>query len=456
MNSTLGELADAVEGILPGNRREEMFTRISTDTRTLRPGEVFFALQGERFDAHKFLADALEKGAAALVSASESENPSIRERQVVVRDTLEALGDWAGHYRRRFDIPIVAITGSSGKTMTKDMAASVLSARMRVAATEQNQNNLIGVPLSLCGMDREHTIGVFELGINQPHEMSRLAEMTSPTIAVITNIGPVHLEGLGDLSSVAARKRELLEEMSGGLAVLNADDSHTPFLREGFSGKVLTFGQSENACYRITEVHIDFDSDPPATEFTIENEGTFRLKATGEHCALNAAPTIAIAKSLGFSREDIQRGLDAYRGAPMRMEWTGVGGLKILNDSYNANPDSMRQALRVLSQVPTGKKAAAFGDMLELGKDAGSYHRQVGQEAARSGLDYLFLIGEFAGDYAAGAQEGGMPVERIITTSSLEKMATDLKSVLDEGDALLIKGSRKAAMEQLLEFLGET
>jgi len=453
LKNTLGELADAVEGSLPEGIRDDVFTRISTDTRSVRPGEVFFALKGDRFDGHRFLRDAWERKAVGLVCSEKSEDPAVQERQIRVQDTLKALGDWAGHYRRKFDIPIVAITGSSGKTMTKDLVASVLGVRMQAAATEKNQNNLIGVPLSLCGMDEEHEVGIFELGINEPHEMSRLAKMTSPTIAVITNIGPVHLAGLGDVSAVAARKRELLEQMEGGVAVLNGDDPQTPFLREGFSGDVVTFGRSKGASFRISSVRIDFESDPPSTEFDVEGEGSFRLAGTGEHCILNALPAIAISKSFGFSREEIQKGLDALHPAPMRMEWTMAGGLRILNDSYNANPDSMREALKVLSQAPAKQRAAALGDMLELGDDADAFHRQVGEAAARFGIDFLFLIGEHAGDYVAGAKEGGMAESQTMIASSLEEMATHLTSVLDEGDALLLKGSHRAGMERLLKFL---
>jgi len=398
---TAAEILSATGGRLMRGDPSRVVSGISINSRTIQAGDLFIAIKGERFDGHQFIYEALERGASGvLVSVSSHRIPRTTEEETLLRDkiligvtdTLAALQGLSRLHRLRWVLPVVAVTGSNGKTTTKEMAAEILAGRYVTLKNEGNLNNQIGVPLTLFRLTSAHQAAVLEAGISRPGELKRLCEIALPQVGVITNIGPAHLETLGTLDAVAAAKAELIEALSPseGVAVLNRDDPYYPLLRSRAPGRVVTFGTDPDA-----DIHMDairesgsrvkmtldcrssvFGIAPyldksrrasrraPATERTrVEID----LPAIGRHNAMNAAAAAAAAWVLGCDLEDIRRGLENYRPIAMRLEWTEWEGRTILNDAYNANPASMLAALETLKNFQTqGRRIAVVGDMLEL------------------------------------------------------------------------------------------
>lgn len=433
----------------------DSFSRISTDTRTIGPGELFVPLAGGNFDGHDFIEAAFEKGAAGALCQSGRDMSKLGGKPLIeVPDTLRALQDIAAYVRaERDDLLVVGITGTNGKTTTKEMLASILSLRGPVLKNEGNLNNEIGVPLTLLRLDDSHWASVVEMGMSGFGEIKRLAEMAMPSIGVITNIGPGHLEKLGSIEGVARAKSELVEALpEDGKAVLNIDDPFLKDLAARNRGRLVSYGLSPEASVSASGIEepdagIGFRLITPAGAVDVT------LPVIGVHNVYNALAAAAAAWAVGLSIAEIKEGLEMFRPVRMRMETTEIGGARVINDAYNANPASMAAALTALASVKEARKIAVLGDMLELGQSAEKSHFDVGRLAGAEGLALLVLVGSHAQDTARGAAEAGMEEDRIIVASGADEAAAVLAEKMRHGDNILVKGSRSMKMERIIEIL---
>ena len=468
---TAAWILEAGGGVLRSGGAGEA-TGVSADSRSIAPGELFVALAGPREepvrivgDGHRHLGDAFRRGAwgaliderSLLDAAVARELAAWPGRAVIaVPDTLDALGALAAAHRRRSGARVVGITGSNGKTTTRAMATAIAAARWRVLATAGNLNNLIGLPLTLLALRPEHEVAVVELGMSRAGEIRRLAAIAAPDVAVVTNVGPVHLEGVGSLAGVAAAKGEILEELARtGTAVLNAEDPATPALIVRWGGELLRFGRVPAAQVRAEGI----ETVGAGTVFTLllpdGTRGRVEIAWLGDHNVLNALAAAAAAHALGAGLEQIRAGLAAARPAAMRFEIRRFDpGVTVVNDAYNANPASMRAALAALGLLPAaGRRALVLGDMLELGASSAAEHRQLGAAAAATAPALLVAVGAFAGETASGARAAGLGPAAIVTAADAEGAAATLRAWLRPGDLLLLKGSRGVRLERVLERL---
>jgi len=430
---------------------------VSTDSRKIRQGELFVALRGDRFDGHDFVLDAISNGACGAVverSVLESRYESLgKVRNLLpVEDTLFALQEMAHLHRQKFAVPVIGITGSNGKTTTKEMTASILKQKGPVLKNEGNLNNHIGVPLTLLKMEAVHRSAVVEMGMSAPGEIDLLARLVSPDIGVITNIGPAHLEFLGSMDGVAAAKAELLDNLAaGGTAVLNADDRYFEALSDRFSGRVLSFGMNAGAAVRAQDIRQGDDY----TDFELVAQGAaarVRLRALGRHNISNALAAAAAALAAGMAVEAVKYGLDDFTPVSMRSEVRVINGRTVLADYYNANPGSVKAALETLVTLrPGARSVAVLGDMLELGEQGAEEHREIGRFAARLGVDVIIALGELSARILEGASDAGMPKSALFAATSHAEAAGLLTRQSRIGDAVLIKGSRGMKMEKILE-----
>jgi len=452
----LGDIAEAMSGKLVRGSPEATVSGVSTDTRTLKPGALFVALKGERFDGHDFLEDAVSKGAAAVVVSTRAADAAPPGSAViVVADTLTALQDLARWHRSLLDIPIIGVTGSCGKTTVKELIAAVLGTRFRTTRNPLSYNNDIGVPLSILAIDEDTEVSVLEIGTNAPSEMAALCEIARPTRALITNIGRAHLEGFGTCEAVAEEKGALVEGVGDqGTFYVNIDDPFCRRIGDRFAGRQVTYGTGDGAMWRAIRI----DSRTDAAESTLDVQpllGSFTVPLVGVHNAVNAVAAVAVGADFGLSRDEIQRGLHTAQPPPMRMNTVIVGGRVFLNDAYNANPESMRAAIETLACRAGGKRTiAVLGDMLELGDASVPEHEEVGRLAARAGVNVLIIIGRFARYVADGAVEAGLDSDNVTVCKDHEEGARVLERVSAPGDVILVKGSRAVAMEKVLERFG--
>lgn len=433
--------------------------RLTTDSRDVRPKDLFVALQGERYDGHAFVGAAIRQGAiGAIVLGDSGELPAGQGALLLaVPDTLRAYQQLAAHHRSRFAIPVVAVTGSNGKTTTKDMVAAVLAERGTVLKTEGNLNNRVGVPRSLLGLSGRHEAAVIELGVDQVGQTTRLCEIVRPTIGIITNIGPDHLEFFGTVEASAQSKAEMLDLMPpDGAVVLNADDAYYDYLAARARCRVLSFGLSATAEVRAQEVAHDAER---GMRFQLVLPGRTRhphvaLRVPGSHNLSNALAAAAVGHLLGMSGIAISRGLATFRPASMRSEVSRTGGVTIINDCYNANPTSMKAAVDLLVGVGVGRRTiAVLGDMLELGVHSPDLHREVGAHVGRKGVDVLISVGELGRGLAEGARSGGLPPERIHEVPDAGEAARAVRALVREGDVVLVKASRRMRLEQVVDTL---
>lgn len=442
--------------------------QISTDSRSMRRGDLFVALRGDRFDGHDFVPAVLAKGAVGAIVHDEyrlpTEAAAVRRKNSQsapvlfgARDPLFAYQQLATHHRSRFDIPVVAVSGSNGKTTTKDMVASVLAQRWRTLKTEGNFNNKIGVPHTLFRLSGRHQAAVIEMGVDQQGQTTRLCEIARPTIGLITNIGPDHLEFFGSMEGSAQAKAELLDLLpADGAAVLNADDSYFDYLAARAQCRVVSFGFSEKADVRALDVTSDVRS---GTTFRLLLPGksrptTVKIKVHGSHNVMNALAAAAVGTVLNISGATIAQGLGRFRPAAMRSQVVTHHGVQIINDCYNANPASMKAAIQLLAQwTPTRERIAVLGDMLELGPEARQMHREVGQFLAAQQVSRLIVCGSLGREIAEGARQGGMAEAQIAEALDAAAAADYLKTVLRRRDVVLVKASRGMKMEQVVQVL---
>ncbi|MCX7816368.1 MAG: UDP-N-acetylmuramoyl-tripeptide--D-alanyl-D-alanine ligase [Syntrophales bacterium] len=458
MKLTAKDITRATGGYIVRGSADVEFSGVSTDSRTVNREELFICLIGERFDGHDFAENALQKGAkGVLVSRHISLNKSYDATIISVKDTLKALGDIATFVRDRFSGPVVAITGSSGKTTTKEIIAAVFSQLGPTLRTEKNFNNLVGLPLTLLRLEGRHVAAVLEMGTNSPGEIRRLTEIALPTVGVVTNIGPAHLEGLKSIEGVFEEKVDLFRYMpGGGTVVLNVDDA---FLRRYVCG-------SKHRCITFS---IRYNADVSASDITLGEEGicftlnvrevTDRvfLRLIGQHQLGNALAATAAALAAGVPFDCIKKGLETVRPISGRMNVLKLlNGAFVLDDTYNANPSSVREAIHTLAELnKNGRSIVVLGDMLELGKDAPLWHRKIGSLLAEVGVDGLFLKGEFAGELAMGALSYGFDGKKIHIVEDNRELAERCAAILSDGDWVLVKGSRRTKMEEVVAKIVE-
>jgi UDP-N-acetylmuramoyl-tripeptide--D-alanyl-D-alanine ligase len=433
-----------------------MFRGLTTDSRTLTAGNLFIPLVGEKFDGHDFLRGALEAGASGVLvqKGKEASLNGINGEAtvIVVEDTLGALGDIAHFWREMFPVPVVAVTGSSGKTTTKEMIAGILGSARRVLKSQGNFNNLVGVPLTIFEMMRSHEAVILEMGTNRRGEIGRLTQIAMPDVGVITNIGPAHLEGFGSVEAVREEKGDLFRVMGNkGIAVINCDDENVRMLARRWNGERITFGFGGGAYVRAERISRRGNE---GIRFSLEIgtlERDVRLSAVGEHNVRNALAAAAASWALGVNLESICRGLEAFEPVSGRMVISRLRNEAFLiDDSYNANPASVNEALKTLKDLKGKHRGiAVLGDMLELGDRAEDLHEEIGRIAADTGVDVLILKGAHSHAVASGAMERGLRAENILFMEKPGEVASYLQSRLEKWDWVLIKGSRRMNLDEV-------
>ena len=427
---------------------------VSTDSRTVAPNQLFVPLKGERFDGHAFIAQVASQGIHTLLAETSWLESHTVPRQVTcitVRNTLHALGDLAATHRRRFTLPVIGVTGSNGKTTTKEMLAAILSQTGPGLKTAGNLNNLIGLPRMLFDLNPSHRWVVLEMGMSEPGEIDRLAEITAPQIGIVLNAFPAHLESMGSVENVARAKGELLLRLPpGGCAVVNGDDPLIVGQPSPAGVRRLTFGLN-NADVRATQIEslgIDgqrFRLRLPDADITVE------LHAFGRHTIYNALAAAAAAHAVGITPEIIAEGLAAFRPYDKRFQLEQVNGVLLIDDSYNANPASMAAALATLAELKGDRRAfVALGDMLELGDNQEALHYEVGVQAAQM-ADRLYLYGDLTAHTAIGALSTGMPSSEVVRVQGHAEIVSDIISRATKGDFVLVKGSRGMHMEKVAD-----
>jgi UDP-N-acetylmuramoyl-tripeptide--D-alanyl-D-alanine ligase len=450
---SISQIADLAGAKLEQGEGKVSIERISTDSRTIKKGELFVALRGENFDGHKFVGDVAKSGAAGAIVDLNWKDKAPKSFAIIrAEDTLLAYQNLATNYRKSLSIKVLAITGSNGKTSTKDFAASVLGRKFRVTKTQGNFNNHVGLPRTILEANSEHEVAVWELGMNHPGEIAALAKIAAPDAAIITNIGVAHIEFMGSRDAIATEKGALAEAVgANGTVILNADD---PFSKKiaGRTRAHLIFSGTNEGTIRA----IDIQQSADGSEFTII-EGAHRCRAQlpvpGIHMVQNALLAVAAGRVFGLSLEEGAGGLASAPLTKARLQIKAIDGVQFLDDSYNANPDSMKAALQTLVELDTdGKKIAVLGEMRELGKETQRGHEEVGETAASLGVDHLIGIGEMGALIARAAEKAGL--EKSLAVGSTSEAAERLIDIAAPGDLVLIKGSRLARTEEVIEQFG--
>jgi UDP-N-acetylmuramoyl-tripeptide--D-alanyl-D-alanine ligase len=451
MNLTLEEINAAVGGTLegPGNLKVKGY---SIDSRTLKPGELFIAIKGPRFDGHQFVQQAIEKKAAAVVVEQKAAvTPSIR-----VTSTIEALQNLARDVRRKWGMPIIGVTGSAGKTTTKEMVAAVLGKKFTVLRSVGNLNNEFGLPLCLLRVERYQTIGVLEMGMSAKGEIRKLASIAEPNEGVVTNVNPVHLEFFKSVDEIAVAKAELIQGLHDPkVAYLNNDDTRVRAMSHGFTGKVVTYGVKSAATFgaqRMRDLGLD------GTAFTVRHAGKdyeFVLPLLGQHNVANAVAAIAVGATHEVPWDDMREAIGEMKPEKMRGEVIKFReGFAVIDDSYNSNPKALSEMIRFIGRVPGfQRKIVVAGEMLELGPEGTELHRDCGREAARAGLALVVAVQGRAKEILDGAREAGMDLSRLKYVRDAVQAGDVLARTVKKGDLVLIKGSRGVRLEQAINTL---
>jgi UDP-N-acetylmuramoyl-tripeptide--D-alanyl-D-alanine ligase len=459
MRLELTEVVQATGGTLASSTNVDLptFGAVTIDSRRVAAGDLFVALRGQTYDGHDFVAAALARGARAAIvdHIVSSVEPSVL---IVVDDTLKALGDLAAFTRARSPMKVVAITGSNGKTTTKEMVAAICNVAVwpppfqRILKTEGNLNNLIGLPLTLLRMTGDEAVGVLEMGMNQPGEIARLTEIARPDFGVVLNIGRAHLQGVGGLAGVAAAKGELFEGLrSDAVIAVNVDDPWVVKIAERFPGRKVRFGSRGEVEARNI---VDFGFDGVGFELVIEGTGAkVRLRMIGLHNVKNALAAAALGHAMELPIDVIAKGLLEASPPPMRMQAERLAnGVVILNDAYNANPSSVEAALEALRRIP-GRLVVVLGAMWELGDEGRRAHREIGERVASLGADLLVTVGDLGEVIATGAVDAGMAETAVSVCATHQEAADAVMRNRQAGDVVLVKGSRGMKMEEVIRLL---
>lgn len=456
---TVRQIAEAVNGDLLHGNPEDVIYSISTDSREVLKGEAFFPLIGERHDAHDFIPQALDRGCSLVVLSKMPENQLLQRSSVsflLVENTTEALQKLAKYYLSLLNIKKIGVTGSTGKTTTKEMLYRIFSEKYKTSRNPGNFNNHIGLPLTVLSIPEDIEVGVFEMGMSELGEIDLLAGLVHPDIGIITNIGNSHIENLGSRENILKAKLEIVNYFDQKNILIINEESDL-LSKETVKGRyrVITIGKTGKSDFILSNIN-DFGEE--GIEFTVEYEKvmhTFRLLVPGRHNAYNAALAIAAGISCGISQEEAAAGLLKLEIADKRLSIKGKNGMKIIDDTYNASPDSMRAAIDVLIETKGFRKIAILADMFELGDKSADFHREVGQYAADSGLDLLIAVGELAEHIAKGAK-GKLEADKIHYYKTKEMLIKDIGSMISAGDVILLKGSRGMAMDQVAKKIMET
>jgi len=447
-------ITDACAGTIFSGAADVEVRGVTTDSRRVSPGDVFIALAGDKYDGHDFLAEVAKKGAAAMVVDRDVVVPGAAPAVVKVDSTRAALGNLAAAYRGEFQLPVIAIGGSNGKTTTKELVAAVLRQKLSTLWSEASFNNDIGVPLTLLRLDRSHQAAVLEVGTNHPGELHPLVSMIRPRFGVITSIGREHLEYFGDLDGVVREEGFLAESLPAeGKLIICGDGDFADALAARTKAQVVRVGFGDNCAWRVSSARLVRDG----TAFRVASpggafDGEYRTNLIGRHQVVNSLFAIVLGAELGLGREQIQQGLTECQPAKMRLQLYEQNGVRVLDDAYNANADSVIAALRTLAELPCkGRTVAVLGDMAELGRHTESAHREVGRLAAELGVGQLFAVGRMASVTAQAAREAGLL--RVMEFMDVDAAAGAVKNFVKPGDLLLLKASRVARLERISEML---
>ncbi len=446
------ELLEATGGTLLGENcpMEGTISSVETDSRSIRTGGLFVPLVGEHFDGHDFLDKALNSGAVGCLTMVEPKQLLPGKFYIRVEDTQLALGNLAKYYRKKFDIPYIGITGSVGKTTTKEMVAAVLGQKYQVLKTEGNYNNEIGLPLTLFRLKQRHEICVLEMGMSHFGEISYLTKLVEPAVAVITNIGAAHIENLGSYENILRAKCEIFEGMDAqGMAVLNWDDRLLQSLKGNLKQETIFYGTDERLGYCAYDIENLGTQGVRCTIKTPKQSFSVNIPALGQHMVYAALAATVIGEKYGLTQEQIAKGIASYIPTKMRMNVINVGGVTILDDAYNANPQSMRAALEVLAQSSGSYKVAILGDMFELGALGKDLHHGVGEYAGKLGIDCLVAVGALSKNIYEAAEDSSIP--DVFYFETKEEAKTILPDLLKEGAVLLVKASRGMEFEDLVK-----
>lgn len=432
---------------------------VCLDSRAVKAGEVFFAIKGEKFDGHEFIAEvAAKKVAAVVVEKSRAQNLKSKVpagvAMLAVDDVRLALGKLAATYRQEFSLPFIAVAGSNGKTTTKELIASVARQKLSTLWSEASFNNDIGVPMTLLRLEKKHQAAVLEVGTNHPGELATLVKLVAPQFGIITSIGREHLEFFGDVAGVAQEEGSLAELLPAeGKLFLTGDSEWTEKIAVRAKAKVIRIGTGESCDWRAKKIRLDKSGATFQVECAEENfGGEWRVNLLGRHQAVNAMFAIAVGVELGLSRAQIERGLAECQPQKMRMQFWEANGVRVLDDAYNANADSMRAALETLCGLPLqGRRVAIVGDMAELGAQTEAAHIEIGRYAAQLKIGQLFTVGKNSAATAKAAREAGLT--RVIEFPDAEAAMKVLKNFLKPGDVVLLKASRSSRLERIAETL---
>lgn len=449
------DLVKACNGRLLQGDPEQQVTGFAIDSRKINGGDFFIPFRGERTDGHLYIADAIRRGAVgAFVESSAGIARPVEEKALLIEvdDSLEALQQLAAWYRNQFSVTVIGITGSSGKTTTKDYTAGVLQSKFEILKTEGNLNNQIGLPLTLLKLENKHRFAVLEMGMSASGEIHRLCEIANPSIRVITNIGMAHIEQLGSVDAIERAKGELLEyQGSGGLAVLNGDDLRLLKLGKRYPGKVYYYGFNQGDIQGL-ELSQRGEISFFRVRFPDQSEGWFKAPLPGRESVSNALAALTVGYILGLSLPEMKQGLETSETSAGRLQvYHNRDGLVVIDDSYNANPSSVKAAIDVLCQLGGRNTVAVLGDMLELGSAAGEAHREIGRYLAESGVTYLVSVGELMKFAAREALAAGMTV--FPCSDHAAALARLQKLPLDRGWHILVKGSRGMQMDKIVDLL---
>ncbi len=459
---SVGSLCDVVGGELLAGAETTMVNGLAVDSRAVTPGAAFVAFGGEHADGHEYLGAAIEAGARALVVTRDDdafrELVATSRRQdvalVLVDDALAAVQALAMHHRERLICPVIAITGSTGKTTTKDFVRSVLGTRLKVVATEGNRNNELGVPLTIMEANAETEVLVIEMAMRGPGQIAGLCDIARPTAGLVTNVGVSHVEVLGSEEAIASAKGELVRTVpERGRVFLNGDDGWSTVLAEMAEAAVTRYGVGEACDVRGDEISVDESGNATFTVIAEQGTASVHLNVPGRHNVYNAVAAASIGLYLELSLEDVIAGLEASSFTKMRMEtFASASGVLVINDAYNANPTSMKAALQTLAEIRSeGKRVAVLGDMAELGSLSELAHFRMGEYVAELGLHALVTVGDRARRIAEGAAAAGMPADAIRPCATADEASEVLDDLLGEGDVVLVKASRVMGLERVVD-----
>ena len=453
------KLAGVIGAWLVAGNGGTVFKGISTDSRQLQRGQLFWALKGERFDGHEFVEKALERGAAgAVVEENQAERFSrVPGTILAVKDTLYALGELARWWRKNSEVRLGAVTGSVGKTTTKEMAAKILSIKHNTLKTEGNLNNLIELPLTLFRLEEGHGRAVVEMGMNRPGEIARLTQIADPDVGVITEVGIAHLEGLGSLLGVARAKLEMAQEMKQeALLVINGDSAMLMNMAPRYGRDMFTFGMGEHNHIRAVDIRKDCSHGIGFTIAYGRERAAVNLKVAGRHNIMNALAAAGLCIGLKEDLGAVAKGLEQFDGLKGRFELVYLpSGVTLVDDTYNANPVSLKAALKGVENLVAkkGQLIIGLGDMLELGEEAEQAHFEAGQWVGSIGPKLFVAIGQYAEQMAEGARRGELSRQAIMKVHSPEEMALAIEHRMQPGDVILLKASRKIELDKVREIL---